>query len=216
MSKHHKPVKKNDVDYAFISIAFGAASLFTFFLTSLPAVIAGIVALKKKSGNPAQAIWGIVLGIMGPVIAIAIFVTLYFTVFNKFTDQQFSVPDNTRLQMTGTIQHLENYAAKYGKLPKCKESNVPGSCSEWNEFVAEYSPDLPNDVIFDNDADVEAKPKGSIVYANNTTCFVNTPVYPGYLEEKQFTTEQTEQYSALIYFHEGGRACYAFIPDDAR
>ncbi len=216
MPKKSKPIKQNDIDYAFISIAFGAASLFTFFLTSLPAVVAGIVALKKKSGNPSQAIWGIVLGIMGPVIAIAVLVTLYFTVFNKFTDQQFSVPDNTRLQMTSTVQDLENHLEKYGKLPNCKESNIPGSCSEWNEFVAEYNPDLPNDVIFVNNADVEDRPRGSIVYATNTTCFVNTPVYPGYLEEKELTTEQIEEYAALIYFHEGGRACYATIPDDAR
>lgn len=68
MKKPIKTIKKTDSNLALISIILGAASFTSSIFTGIPAIVIGIIALRRNAGNRLQAKLGILFGILGSLI----------------------------------------------------------------------------------------------------------------------------------------------------
>lgn len=201
MKKTKKPADKN---LAVISIILGATSFFYTVFTGIPAIIIGILALRRKAGDPLQAKLGIAFGIIGSLLIIPI-IWLAVHFLQKPFSQQFSVSNKDHKQITDISDALRDYKKKYKSYPAC--TSLP--CEDW-EKLYEDNPGLARyPVEFEsNSIQVEDRPSGTLVFALETTCFINTPADPKIREEEDdFRRINPADYAALVYFHEKGRSC---------
>lgn len=202
-----KPVKKADKNLAVISIILGATSLFYSIFTGIPAIVLGVMALRRNAGNRTQAKLGIAFGIFSFLIFIPISILLYIFLREPFKEQ-YSIPETDRLQVIAIQEKLQAYKKSTGAYPKCGPIYDATSCPDWDKFVAANPGLVPYHVYFEYDASVvEDRPVGTLVYVNQASCFLGTPTHPGYLEGDEKLKKPILEYAALVFFHEKGRSC---------
>lgn len=214
----HKPLKTDEgIDYAFLSIALGAGALFSFLITALPAIITGIIALKRKSGNPTQAKIGIALGIISPIITVII-IGLIILGVTKLSEparqEQDAISDIEKRQLSEAVSSLDSYYQKYGSFPQCESLQSKYGCPEWNKFTQEYNVSLPADVKFSDSSESLRGSTGTVIYANGTLCLFNSPTSPALFSEEEPTQKELDQHVALIYYHENGKSCFGATADN--
>lgn len=199
-----KTKKSGDTNLAVISIILGATSFFYTVFTGIPAIILGIMALRRKAGDPLQAKLGIAFGIVGSLLLIPIIWLLVHFLQKPFS-QQFSVSTADHKKISDISEAVGEYKKKYKSYPTC--TSLP--CDDW-EKLYEDNPGLaryPMD-FEPNSYQVEDRANGTLVFALETTCFINTPADPKIRdEEDDFKKINPADYAALVYFHEKGRAC---------
>jgi type II secretory pathway pseudopilin PulG len=118
------------------SLVLGILALFPFsFLTGIPAIITGAIALAQKRLGRGMAIAGVVLGAVGTlVIGVGLILALIVPNFVRFQERarRSSVKENMRVLQTA----LEAYAADHG-------GEYPGVESDWSnpeDFFYAYLP----------------------------------------------------------------------------
>ena len=204
MGSKHK--NKGDNNLALISLIMGAISIFYSIFTGIPAIILGIIALRRKLGNPNQAKIGIALGVFGSLLIIPIIIFAFM-----FLRQPISEQSSIDEAEVNNIQSIKNGLNKYKKLngsyPECKESNL--YCEEWSEFYNNLYLEKTYVVEFEgNSNNIQDRDPGTLVYAYNTSCFINTPIDPSAFKEEYEPKPKPGDNVALVYFHESGRSCY--------
>ncbi len=204
--------KATDKNLALISIILGAASFTNSIFTGIPAIIIGIIALKKNAGNRNQAKLGILFGTLGSLLLIPIIMIAVHFLKAPF-NQQISLPEEDSHTLYSMAEKLDDYRKKHGHLPNCSQTETDETCTEWVSFISENNFDITYPTVFETSSfEVEDRPVGTLVYATNATCFINTPTDPGYLDGSNGSVKK-EKYAALVYFHEKGRACFSTNKD---
>jgi hypothetical protein len=199
-----------DKHLALISVILGAASFFNTIFTGIPAIIVGIIALRKKAGDPVQAKLGILFGIIGSLLIIPI-VWLAIHFLRAPITEQTSIPSTDSQRILAIEDALRSYKEKHGKYPECYEGNTDQNCNDWSKFRAEH-PDLHSyPMEFETSSyTVEDRPIGTLVLAYKTDCFVNTPADPEVLDDDEDLKRlDPDDHAALVFFHNGGRSCYS-------
>lgn len=202
--------KHSDANLALISVILGAASFFNTVFTGIPAIVLGIMALKRNAGDRTQAKLGIAFGVIGCLLLIPVIWLAVHFLKTPFREQ-FSVSNEDRLQMVAITDALNEYRKKHGSYPKCDELKTDKQCVEWAAFEKENPGLIKYPTEFETESHaIEDRPAGTIVYATKTTCFVNTPTDPQYLNENDGTYSEAKMasYAAIVYFHNGGRSCF--------
>lgn len=199
--------KKSDKNLALISVILGAASLFNTIFTGIPAIVLGVVALRRNAGDRTQAKLGIALGIFGSLLIIPI-IWLAIHFLRQPFHEQFAIPLDDRQNVVTIANALQEYQKNHKMLPDCTEDQTEKDCNSWVAFRQVYS-NLPvYPLEFESQAyGVQDRPAGTLVYASRTTCFINVPTQPGTFDEEN-SHINAEDYSALIYFHSEGRSCF--------
>ena len=203
----NKPTKTADSNLPLVSVILGGASVFSLLtvFTGIPAIILGVMALRKNVGNQTMAKLGIGFGIVGILLIIPITLLAVHFLRQPFS-QQFSVSENDRTQIIQTADALNQYKKETGAYPLCNDAETP--CDEWEPFTAKHPGSVAYPVVFESEPyDVEDRESGTLVYVNRSACFINTPVTPGTVDENDGKTEQTE-FASLVYFYKAGRACF--------
>ena len=200
--------RPTDNNLALISIIMGASSFMFTFFTGIPAIVLGIMALKQKSSDRLQAKLGIVFGIVGSLIIIPI-VAIGIMLLKAPLNEQFSVTQAEKAEMESITDALNVYKSKYDSYPACSEDVLETDCASWQRFITDNAGLVKRSVAFEeSSAAIEDRPAGTIVYATRTTCFINTPTEPEYLNDNEYVKVNSDNYSAIVYFHEQGRACF--------
>lgn len=198
--------KKNDSNFALLSIILGATSFIYTIFTGIPAIILGVMAIRQKIGNQTQAKAGIAFGIIGSLLIIPlIWLAVHFG--RVPFKQQFSVSQTDYKNIQLIAKKLREYKKTNGHYPKCSENDLPNNCAEWQKFLAANTDLVRYDTEFEsNPNQIETRSPGILVYANNTTCFINVPTDPHLIEDNK--NVKVDKFSALVYFYEQGRSCY--------
>jgi hypothetical protein len=106
------------------------------------------------------------------------------------------------------VNELENYKKEHGHFPQCEDVKDGQECEEWNAFVETSTVSKKYPTEFENHSTaIEDRPAGTLIYAERTTCFVNTPTEPAYIEEEKRL--DADDYAAFVYFHQKGRSCFS-------
>lgn len=204
MGSKHK--NKGDNNLALISLIMGAISIFYSVFTGIPAIVLGIIALRRKLGNPNQAKIGIALGVFGSLLIIPVII-IAFLLLKQPINEQSSI-ENSDVNNIQTIKNsLDRYKKLNGSYPECKESS--SYCEEWTEFYNNLNLGKTYIVEFEgNSYNIQDRNPGTLIYAYNTSCFINTPADPASFKEEYEPKPKPGDNVALVYFHENGRACY--------
>ena len=102
---------------------------------------------------------------------------------------------------------FNKYKINYGSYPECGKSTT--YCSEWDNFYTNLEIDSIYNIEFENNSlSIEDRPSGTIVYAFNTTCLVNTPADPASFKDEYEPKPKPNENVALIYFYDESRACF--------
>ena len=211
MPRNFKNKKNADQNLALIAVVLGSTSFFLSIFTGIPAVIVGIIALRRKAGDQLQAKLAILFAVLSTIMwALAIwFIGIHF--FKAPLSQQYSVSREDYKRMTATINSLKRYKHDHGNFPACQDTDTSESCSDWQRFMSEDPNLIKNQILFLSDAtSVPSQPEGTIVYVTKAACFFNTPTLPSYLRDKNdYNSGPSDDTVALVYFHAKGRACYS-------
>lgn len=214
MAKRKKITKRSsttDSNLATISVILGATSFMFLLFTGIPAIITGIIALNKRAGSKAQAWLGIVFGTIGTLLIIPI-ILLIFTLLREPLSEQYAISQEEKDTLNQLVDALNDYKKQNSKYPFCTSDQAELSCQDWQDFQ-----NTTNGLTYffypiefeDNSSVVEDRPEGGLVYAQKTTCFINTPASPEtFDDENDFKTINPDDYVALVYFHENGRSCF--------
>jgi hypothetical protein len=204
-----RPVKHKDKNLALIAVVLGAASFSNTIFTGIPAIILGIIALKKNAGNPVQAKLGILFGVIGSLILVPI-IWLGIHFLREPFSEQYSVGKEDTSRMMKITEALNAYKEKEGRYPFCKQNETELTCSDWIQLSRRNPGLITYSVAFETASyAIEDRSINTIVYATETTCFINTPAEPGYLDDdSDLVPTKRENYAAIIFFHSGGRSCY--------
>ena len=163
------PVKGKGLSVA--SLVLGVLSIFPFsFLTGIPAIITGAIALAQRRLGRGMAIAGVVLGAIGSaVIGAGIILALIIPNFVLFQDRarRASVKNNMHVFQTA----LEAYATDHN-------GNYPGSDADWSD---------PEDIFY------AYFPGGDPIGAEGSPIFGQVPLNP-------YTGERYEYGKDLFYF----------------
>ena len=153
------------------SLVLGVLSIFPFsFLTGIPAIITGAIALAQKRLGRGMAIAGVVLGAIGTTAVTAgIILALIIPNFVLFQERarRTSVKNNMHVFQTA----LEAYATDHN-------GNYPGSDADWSD---------PEDIVY------AYFPGGDPIGADGSPIFGQVPLNP-------YTGERYEYGKDLFYF----------------
>lgn len=209
-----KPISKTkvpDQNLALIAIILGATSFIMSVFTGIPAIIVGVIALRRGAGNRLQAKLGILFGGLSAILTAFIVWLFGFHFFNAPVRQQALVPREDYKQLTAVIHDLNAYRHDHGAFPICQDSDTVKSCADWRRFVGKNTKLGNYQIIFINDATlVPTQRAGTVVYVTKSVCFFNTPTLPSYLREKDDPSAgPSDDNVSLVYFYAKGRACYS-------
>lgn len=197
-----------DHDLALLSIILGATSFLYSIFTGIPAIVLGIMALRQKTGDPAQAKLGILFGVLGSLLIIPVILLAAYFLRDPLKGQ-FSIDDHDRQYMVQTSEKLEAYAEKNGSFPRCTTGTSAETCPQWRQFLEESGLKHTYPTEFEKDSyKIEDRPAGTLVYAERTSCFIGVPAPPGYDQEEGAPPVDPDEAAALVFFHEAGRACF--------
>jgi hypothetical protein len=210
MPKQKRNRSAGDKNLALISVILGASSFIYSFFTGVPAIILGVIALKRNGGNRTQAKLGIIFGTIGSLLIIPVaLLAVHF--LRPVISQQTSVPKQDYNNITDISLGLKSYKDRHGSFPFCQESDSQAACTDWQTFLTEYPQTVPYPVEFESSGeDVQDRPAGTLVYAAEAQCLISTPVSPNTLksDDEKLSQQELKNYSALVFYHSGGRACY--------
>lgn len=200
--------KTPDANLALISIILGATSLMYSVFTGIPAIILGIMALRRNVGDRTQAKAGIIMGSVGCLLLIPIIlIAVHF--LRKPFNQQTGITAADRTEMVAITEALNEYKKAHGMFPACEYNIDVSGCADWQQFVSEHPGLVTHPVEYEESPNrVADRPAGTIVYARMTTCFINVPVDPNYLNSSDSPRKDTTNYAAIVYFHDKGRSCF--------
>lgn len=202
--------KSADRNLAVISVILGATSFIYSVFTGIPAIVLGIMALRRNTANPAQAKLGIAFGIIGSLIWIPIIALLIYFLRSPLK-QQFSLSSEDSTRITAIQEAINSYKKKYDRYPMCSTIDTGSTCKDWIQLYRE-NPGLHTYTMgFETESyNVEDRSVGTLVLAYRTHCLLHTPTDPRYLDDDDdFIKVKPEEYASLVYFHNGGRACYS-------
>ncbi len=208
MSKNKNgSTKVPDSNLPLVSVILGGASIFSLLtvFTGIPAIILGVMALRKNVGNRTMAKLGIGFGIFGTLLIIPIVLLAAHLLRQPFS-QQFSVNESDQTQIVQLADALNQYRKETGAYPLCNDAESP--CAEWEQFITKHPVSVKYPIVFESEPyEVQDREAGTLVYVNRSACFINTPVTPGSIDEDENREEQTE-FASLVYFYKAGRACF--------
>ncbi|HSW78684.1 MAG TPA: DUF4190 domain-containing protein [Candidatus Babeliales bacterium] len=210
-SSRKKQTKTPDKNLALIAIILGATSFVMSVFTGIPAIIVGIIALRRNAGDRLQAKLGILFGVLSTLLWCFVIWLLGFHFFNSPLKQQYSVAREDYKSITTTINQLKTYEHNYGHYPVCQDNDQPQSCTDWQQFTDNNPGSIKYPIVFASNATaVPAEPEGTLVYATKAVCFFNTPTLPSYLRDHNDPTSgPSDDNVALVYYYAKGRACFS-------
>lgn len=204
----NKKTGPTDKNLALIAVILGAASFTNTIFTGIPAIIIGIIALRRNAGDRTQAKLGIIFGTIGSLLVIPIIIiAVHF--LREPIREQFGISTAEMKNMDTLIDDLQEYKKRSGDFPRCQTTSSESGCADWNDFKRTNDLAQKYPVEFEQYfSEVEDRPTGTLVYVENAACFVNTPTHPSYVDDKEGRAN-LKNYVALVYFHEKGRSCFS-------